>query len=289
MQKSNLLIFSVVSLLAFSLFAGAAQVKVISPVEKTISFGGGDAPQLDLGAIGPGQKLEIIAEVKTGEKSQAGQTDSEKEAEWDLLEVVLESLPSGWSGQNSLRYESPMKAFVVVAKDAPDGEYSFIFRTKDEFEGVQPVTFRAKAKVARNLLDLRIAGEPVKLESGQTGIYLVELQNKGSANDVFEVTLAGLPKAFEGSTYSKSVFVPLNSKITVPIQVQAPENGEFPVTISASSLSSDAITSSETTTLFAGSSLASDLRAAARGVLLFPTAASSFYAMLGLVAGIFLG
>jgi len=286
-MKTSLLAFFLLTALCLSV--SAASVKLVSPIEKAISSNGGDAPQIDLGVIGPGQKLEIVAEVKTGEVSQGGETDSKKEAEWDLLEVVPESLPAGWSGQNSLRYESPMKAFLVVAKNAPDGEYSFEFRAKDEFEGVKPVVFRGKAKVSREVLDLRIAGEPVKLESRQTGIYSVEVYNKGSANDVFEVSISGLPKAIEGSTYSKSVFVPFNSKLAIPIQVQAPETGQFQITIRAASLSSPAIAASKTTVLFAGTSLASDLRAAARGVLLFPTVAGSVYALLGLIAGVLLG
>lgn len=280
------------ALLAMALLsssASAAVLKVVSPIEKTISASPGDEAQLDLGLVGPGQKLELVAEVKAGETSKAGETDSVREGEWDLLEVVAQSLPAGWNGQNSLRYETPMKAFVVVAKDAPDGEYSFAFRSKDEFEGVEPITFRAKARVAREVMEMRIAGEPVKLESGQKGVYSIELHNKGSANDVFEVSVSGLPKALEGGTGSKSVFVPFNSKASVQIEVQAPETGEFPITVRATSLSSPAISSEKTTTLFAGTSLVSDLRAAARGVLLFPTAASALYALLGLVAGVLLG
>lgn len=270
--------------------ANAGVVKVISPVGQTLSESeGGLLPEVDLGVVGPGQKLEIIVSTETGEISKGGQTLSTREAEWDLLEVVSDSLPRGWLGQNSLRFESPMKAFVVVAKDAADGEYSFLFRTKDDLEDVTPFSFKAKARVKRNVLELKIVGEPVKLESKHVGVYVIELQNQANANDVFDLTVSGLPKAFEEGTGERTVFVPFNSRVTVPIQVEAPELGEFELEFKAVSLSSPAISSSKTTTLFAGTSLVSDLRAAARGVLLFPTAASSIYALLSLAASLLLG
>ncbi len=292
--KMNRIFFAAALLLvlAVSLQASAASVKVISPVEKTLSAeqAASEESVLDLGLVGPGQKLEIVVSTKAGEVSKGGQTDSRKEAEWDLLEVVQSSLPRGWQGQNSLRFETPMKAIIVVAKDAPDGEYSFVFRTKDDFEGVSPVSIKAKAAVRKDVVNLRITGEPVKLESGQKGIYAIELENKASASDVFQLDVAGLPKAFEqGEVGGKTILVPFNSKITVPVEVQAPETGEYKLSFSAVSLSSPAITSSKTTTLFAGTTLASDLKAAARGVLLFPTAASPIYSLLALAAGIFLG
>jgi len=266
--------------------AAAAHVKVLAPVEKTVDVGNADA--LDLGLVGPGQKLELIVSVGAGEISKAGQTDSKKEAEWDWLQVVHSSLPQGWSGQDSLRFESPMKAFVVVAKDAPDGDYYFEFKVNDDFEGVTQMTIKAKARVRRELLSLRIVDEPVKLESNTKGTFQIELHNLASANDAFQLSLSGLPHQTEENT-GQQIFVPLNSKVKVSVPVTAAEVGEYAIEFKAVSLSSPAIWDAKGTTLFAGTTLTSDLKAAGRGMLLFPSAAAAIYSLLSVLSGIFLG
>jgi hypothetical protein len=120
--------------------------------------------------------------------------------------------------------------------------------------------------------------------SRSTAVYQLELENKGSASDVFEVKVTGLPKELEAS---QTFFVPHNSKITFDFPVKAPETGEFRLEFTGTSLSSNRIKSMAATTLFVGTSLLTDLKAASRGVLLFPGAEQLAYAVLAFASGIF--
>ncbi len=273
-------------LLLFAASARASQVEIIDPVKVVINAQDALLPDraVDLGVIGPGQKLELIAYTDTGEISRGNETISSKNADWDRMEVLADSLPRNWVGTDSLRYESPMKAFVVVNRNAADGDYNFLLITIDEFEGVSPLTFRAKAQVTSDVFSLRIAGEPVKVPSRAAAVYQLELENRGSASDVFEVKVAGLPRELEAK---QTFFVPHNSKVTVDFLVQAPETGEFLLEFTGTSLSSDRISSSAPATLFVGTSLLTDLKAASRGVLLFPGAEQLAYAVLGFASGVF--
>ena len=62
-----------------------------------------------------------------------------------------------------------------------------------------------------------------------------------------------------------------------------PEAGEYRISFRGTSLSSNSISSEATATLFVGSSLLTDLKAAVRGVLLFPGAEQIFYSLLALI------
>ncbi len=265
--------------------ASAASVSVVDPIRVEILAEEAllEDKSIDLGVVGPGQKLELVAQVATGEISRGNETVSQNEADWDQLEVVDESLPSAWKGRDSLRFETPMKALVVVDKAADDGEYAFLLRTRDDFEGVNPITFKAKARVASDVLEMRIAGEPVKVEPAAQTVYQLELFNKGSANDVFEIAVEGLPKENEAR---QTAFAPHNSKVVVNFALTAPEAREYRLAFTATSLSSPRITSRATTTLFVGSTLFTDLKAAARGVLLFPGAEQLIYSILALVGSL---
>ena len=287
MKVSKTFVFGVFVLLLVAA-AQAAKVEIVDPVVVTIDAQGALLPDraVDLGLVGPGQKLELIAFTDTGEISRGNETISGNNADWDRMEIVSDSLPRGWVGQDGLRYESPMKALVVVEKNTPDGEYNFLLRTVDEFEGVSPLTFRASARVSRDVFGIRVAGEPVKVPSKSTAVYQLELSNKGSANDVFEVKVSGLPKELESK---QTFFIPHNAKVTVDFPVAAPETGEFRLEFTGTSLSSDRITASTATTLFVGTSLWTDLKAASRGVLLFPGAEQLTYAVLGFASGVIQG
>ncbi len=272
-------------LLSFAAAAFAVHVAVVDPVSKTIEAGEALLPDkaIDLGLVGPGQKLEIIVDRDMGEISQANATVSQREALWDNLRVEKESLPKGWQGQDGLKYDKPLKAFVVVAKDASDGGYSFLLQASSDYEPFAPITFKAGATVSKDVLAARVAGEPVKAAPRTQVVYQLELENKGSASDAFQVSINGLPGGLQAG---KNVFVPHNAKVTVDFPVTAPEAGEYRVGFTATSLSSKGISASAGTTLFVGSSLLTDAKAAARGVLLFPSAEQLAYAFLGLVGSL---
>ncbi len=261
----------------------AAYVKFVEPVTGT--FQAGSSEIVDLGVVGPGQKVEVVVDADTGEISRQNQTISRKNANWNLLKVDAGSLPAGWRGENSGENEAPLKAYVIVSTQAPDGTYEFRLQAVDAGEGVPPLSFSARATVSRNVFNLALTSDPVKVRARETASYVLTLQNTGSANDVFGVQMLGVPGS---QPREVQVLVPHNSKVQVTLPANVQEVGAYALTFSSRSLSSNEIKARTRTTLFVGSYLLTDARAAARGVLLFPSAEYAVYALwsvLGSVLG----
>lgn len=269
----------VIFLLAASLNVWASKIQVRDPVEKELY---GPEPEiLDLGVVGPGQKIEILASRNSGEASKLRPPN---EAVWDKLVVVGETLPLGWKGVDSLLYEDPMRAFVILDKNASDGEYVFETKALNTYEDVPPLVFKAKVRVSRNVLDASVSKTTVKSGVGQPAIYSFVLTNKGSASDVFEISAAsGLPGTWR---YVKEVFVPHNSKVLTRYEVVSEEQGEFQITFKVKSLSSPAISVEQKTLLVAESSLFEDAKSSSHGILLFPSIVQVIYSLLGLIANL---
>jgi hypothetical protein len=236
---------------------------------------------LDIGIVGPGQKIEIVAARNAGETSIIRPPN---EAVWDKLIVVKDTLPRGWTGVDSLLYEDPMKAFVILDKNAPDGQYVFEITTLNSYEEVKPLTFKVKARVSRDVLEANISKTVIRSGAGQPAIYLFTLTNKGSASDVFEISVSeGLPGIWR---YTKEVFVPHGSKATARYEVVSEERGEFQITFNVKSLSSQAISVNKKASLLTESSLLEDMKSSSHGLLLFPSIAQIIYSLLGLVANV---
>ncbi|MBI5229418.1 hypothetical protein HY991_04860, partial [Candidatus Micrarchaeota archaeon] len=197
----------------FALVVGASYVVITSPIAKEIPSG--EVIDVDLGVVGPGQKIEIVAKRSTGEKTESGPN----EALWDQLVVLDKSLPIGWKNQSSLLYENPLKAFVIVSKDSLDGTYTFFVKAEDYGEGINPLLFRAKVRVSRNLLDLDVVEKTLTAGVGHPATYTIKLRNKGNANDVFEISAQGLPKEWKSAEFIKNVFIPYNSEQSVSYEV----------------------------------------------------------------------
>jgi len=267
--------------LAFALLGGmasASHVVVSKPVAKVIDAGSNDI--LDLGVIGPGQKVELVVERGTGEMHEL----YGREKSWDLLKVDPDSLPPVWEGVDSLTYENPMKAFIIAAKDAPDGEYVFSLTVIDELEGTPPQTIKAKVTISRDVLDFEPVTESVSAGGGQPAIYTFRLTNKGSASDVFEIRIVGgLPSRW---TFSKQVFVPFGSSVEAQYEVVSEEYGKFPVRFKAVSLSSEDIFKETTAELVAMSSLYLEAKATSHGILLFPSVEQAVYSFIGFLANV---
>ncbi|MFH1200002.1 MAG: hypothetical protein V1708_02955 [Candidatus Micrarchaeota archaeon] len=257
----------------FTLNANAAHVAVTDPVSSQIMQGG----SIDLGAVGPGQRIEIEITRKLGELDIEG-----KEKHWERLVVLKDSLPLHWTAQDSQYYEEKMKAFVLVPSDAADGEYEFALQAIDQYGGTPPLDFRAKVKITRDVFSFRILQDRVSAGAGQPALYTMTLINTGSASDAFEVEAAsGLPSEW---MYKKKVFVPHNSQKQLQYEVIATDQGEFRVGFKATSVSSERITATATAGLSAYSSLMEDAKAASRGVLLFPGIEQAVYSLIGLIA-----
>ncbi len=266
-----------VLLAIFSASAQASRISVVDPVAENVAPGG----SLSLGVVGPGQRIEIEIQRANGEFDEV----NAKEELWDRLVVLKDSLPRAWQAQDSLYYEKKMKAFVLVPKDAEDGEYEFSLQAVDEYGGTQPLDFNAKVRVSKDVFKFDVVQSQVRSGVEQPAVYTLSLANTGSASDAFEVEVTGgLPV---GWTYKKRIFVPHNSQRQMQYEVVATDQGEFQVSFRGTSLSSDKITGSDSAWLVAESSLWEDMKASSRGVLLFPSIEQAVYSLIGLIAANF--
>ncbi len=267
------------ALISFVLFIGligvvsAAQLSVIEPVTKTLKNG----DNLDLGVVGPGQKVAVIANRPSGEISR--QAAGAKEALWDRL--LVEGLPSGWIGESSKLYENPFQAFVTISPDASDGEYVFSLRTLNEYDNIPTLVINAKVRVSKDVLGFSVKNRKASTGVDQPAILFLTLQNTGSASDVFELSLAGLPS---GWSAKKRLFVPHNSAVNIAYEIVPKENGEFTVTFKAVSLSNSRIFKEDSALLKTETSVWNDVRTSANGILLFPSVQQSVYAGLAFLA-----
>ena len=268
--------FAVFAALAGS--ASASHVLVDKPIAKELVANSSDI--LDLGVIGPGQKVELVVERGTGEMHPL----YGNEKSWDQLNVDKDSLPPGWEGVDALVYENPMKAFIIAARDAPDGEYVFSLTAVDELEGTPPQVIRVKVTISRDVLDFEPVTKSVSAGGGQPAVYTFRLTNKASASDVFEISVSGgLPSRW---TFSKQVFVPLNSEAEAQYEVVSEEYGKFPIKFKAVSLSSSEISKETPAELVVQSSLYLEAKATSHGILLFPSVEQAIYSFIGFAANV---
>ncbi len=251
----------------------ASQVQIINPVQSTLSEG----DTVDLGVVGPGQRIEVEMLTRTGENDWQN-----KEKDWDRVLVEPETLPGGWRHEDGLLYEKKMKAIVIVSKDAPDDEYTFSLHTFDEYEGTQPLRFNAKVRVSRDVFQFNVVQETLSAGIDQPAVYTLKFRNLGSASDAFRIEVTGgLPSQWR---YTKDVFVPHNSEREAQYELAGTEQGEFNVQFKATSLSSERIYGEDEAGLQVQSNLIEDMKATGRGMLLFPSIEQIVYNLLGLIA-----
>lgn len=268
-------LLSLLLLLTLPAFIHAApHVVVTDPVMQTL--GGGET--LDLGAVGPGQRIEVVIETGTG----VNDAITGNEMLWNRLYVNPSTLPQGWESLDSLYYEHKMKAIVIVGKEAADGDYGFSLYTYRDYAGTEPVTFKAKVHVTKAVFDFKVLDSSLQAGVDQPAVYTLKLRNQGSASDAFRIEVAGgLPSTW---VYSKEVFVPHNSERDVQYEIAGTDQGEFNVKFKATSLSSTLINGEQTAGLVVRSSLWEDAKAASRGMLLFPSIEQIVYNLLGFIA-----
>ncbi len=260
----------------FSIPAFASQLNVVSPVQQTLVL-----PEhvLDLGVIGPGQTVEVVAERGSGVIAAESQTKGE--ALWDQLFVVRESLPAGWKAEDSKLFENPFHAFITASPAAGDGEYAFQLKAFDQYEGANEKVFSAKVRISKDLVEQAVAENRLVTGVGLPAVIQIKLRNKSSASDVFELKASGIPSSWADP---RRVFVRFNSEVEIPFEVLPGEQGEFDVGITTTSLSSPLINARSGINIQAVSSLEQDLRALNKGLLLFPTVEQVVYSALSLVS-----
>ncbi|MFH0971683.1 MAG: hypothetical protein V1835_03895 [Candidatus Micrarchaeota archaeon] len=254
-------------------------VKVVQPVSGTFYEGG----VVDLGVVGPGQRIEI----EIARSSNIYNFKNEEEV-WDKLYIDVQSLPRNWIWDDSLRYEANPKALVIVDKDTPDGEYEFGLYTERDYNTAAkyPVHFKAKVAVTKDVLMLSVKTKSVKGGVNQPSEFVVYLENKGSANDAFDLELAsGLPGKW---AFKKQVFIPHNSPKILQYEVVASDPGTFSnMKFRATSLSSETIFAEDDAELIAASDLVTDMKSVGNGVILFPYVEQPIYYLLGFIANNF--
>ncbi|MBI5224307.1 hypothetical protein HY989_00390 [Candidatus Micrarchaeota archaeon] len=274
------ILFALFSLFSASLIAAEVngRVMMVQPFQTEIHEG----DLIDLGTVGPGQKLEI----EIAQTSNIYDFNGAEEV-WNRLKIDDSSLPLFWRSDYSLRYEANPKAFVYVSEQTSDGDYEFSLYTERDYgtAAKYPVHFKAKVKVSKDVFKLEISQKSVTGGANQPTVFLIDLTNTGSASDAFNIeAISGLPSAWK---YKKQVFVPHNSRKQIQYEVVASEQGDFFLTFKGTSLSSDFIASEDTATLSAKSTLIQDMKSTANGVLLFPFLTQSVYYLMGLIANTF--
>ncbi len=266
------------SILVFSALSAAAKVSVSTPLQADVLDGG----EIDLGTIGPGQKVEIGIASGTGQPSVL---DANTEAIWDQLNILPQSLPEGWESKNALIYGANKKAHILASKNAEEGAYSPKLQAIDEYQGAPAITFTGKVTVSEKVLSLDIVEDPVKTSVNQTAVYKLRLRNKSQAADGFIVTISGIPQASAFAV--KDVYLEPNSEKTIPFELTIGEPGEFKPAFTATSLSSSRINDGANTRLVVGATLFQEIKTTARGMLLFPTAEQAVIYALGFIANFF--
>ncbi len=264
--------FAVAAALLLGAFARGATLEVLAPANAVLSAN----QEVDLGAVGPGQSIEILIANATGEESglKAG-----AQADWDQLNIIEPSLPNGWKARNGLIYEKPFRAFVIVSPEAKDGTYTLMMQAVDEYEGLKPLTVKARVRVDRsNVFALSLKPPRATVAVGTPAYYSLTLENLASASDIYNVTLAGFPGA---ANYSKIVFVPRRQKVTVPFEMVSNEQAQYSVSFTAVSLSSYKVNATATSYVESKASLLEDMQSAGYGILLFP---HSEQVVIGLLA-----
>jgi hypothetical protein len=266
-----------ISLLALALLAmplHASTLNVVSPVDKVAQ----DGEELFIGDVGPGQTVFIEADaiVKTGGKFGLG-------GRWDRLDIV--NVPDGWTSENSLLYEQPLKALIKVAPNASDGDYIVRARAVDieGKEALGQVNLRLRVHVTRGVFSMEVS--PLRAETGATqpASFTITIHNNGVASDAFEISSEGVPTW----NFRKTVFVPYGATRVVQYEFASSEEGEYAPVIRVTSLSSPLLGGRQNVQLGVSTSLWSDYRATNNGLLLFPIFEQAAYSVMGLISNLF--
>ncbi len=264
------MLFALVMAVSFS-FA----VSVFSPVSAQVEQGS----EITIGDVGPGQTFAVVSEPKISSGGRFGLGGA-----YDRM--VASSLPYGWGSSPSKIYASPLQVDITVPKDASGGEYYVELTLWDE-AGQQGlggnVTFSAKVKVTREVMDMKVEPSFLSVGAGQPARYTITIVNKGIASDTFTVGSRGV----RNWVFQRSVYIPSGTSKSLNYEVVGEEESDYSLKIFARSSSSDQIYSERDATLRVNTDLFSDYRAVNRGVLLFPITEAPIYFVVGLLSNLF--
>lgn len=249
-------------------------VSVLSPVSAQVEQGS----EITIGDVGPGQTFAVVSEPKTSTGGRFGFGGA-----YDRM--IASSLPYGWSSSPSKIYASPLQVDITVPKDASDGEYYVELTLWDEAreQGLgENVTFSAKVKVTREVMDMKVEPSHLSVGAGQPARYTITIVNKGIASDTFTVGSRGV----RNWVFQRSVYIPSGTSKALNYEVVGEDESDYSLTLWARSSSSDRIYSERDATLRVNTDLFSDYRAVNRGVLLFPIIEAPIYFVVGLLSNL---
>ena len=250
----------------------AAFTEVLEPITLKVQ----DNETVYLGKVGPGQTIDIVVKGEapegTGRYNLGGR--------WQILRIL--EIPKGWTGFNSAEMAIKMKAIVKVAENAPDGEYTIKLRLEEdttEQQELGSVTFFAKVKVSKDVMDSGVVDNRIEAGVGQPARYKIVIVNTGSASDVFEISSTGVP-TWE---FEKAIHIPAGKAITTFYEIVANEEKEYKPVLTIKSKSSEDIIEVHNLQLTVKSNVIGDIIATKNGVLVFPIILEPLYSLLGII------
>jgi hypothetical protein len=253
----------------------ATTIDVISPIKKTVS----DGDFVELGRIGPGQTVYIAVEPKvtTGGIHGIGGL-------WD--QMVIPSLPRGWSGKDSKIDEDPLQIEITAPPNAENGRYAVTVSVVDEGDAEKlggSVTFNLFIDIDDNVMDMYVSPETASVGAGQPARYSITVANTGAADDVFKISSSGV----KGWMFSKSIYVSSGSAKQITYEVVGEEEETYSFYITATSASSNLIQESKGVKMIVKTNLPSDYKGTTHGLLMFPVIELPIYAVAGLISNLF--
>ena len=255
--------------------AGATYLNIKEPVPYD---GGSENDTIFIGTAAPGQTVYIVAERTTTDAAGEGINY----IGWDKL--AIEDVPAGWISEDSLWYETPMKAKMRISPNATEGRYSFKAVAVDEgnYDNLGNLTINVEVAVSKDVFNIDITPYKVETGVGQPAIYYIDIDNAGAASDTFSITSRGVP----AWRFRKDVLVPhaINvmeaARKTVAYEVVSDEENEMDIYINVTSLSSSQISREIRVGLKAKPSLLADYKATGHGLLVFPLIESPIYSLI---------
>lgn len=262
-------------LLALVLIFGIINaIHIIAPVDREVN----DGETVYIGAIGPGQTMDILIDEKVTTGGKFGQGGI-----YDL--ATVEKVPPDWIGVPSKLYDHPLRVAITAAPNAKEGEYIAAIKVVDEnnLEELGEKKFFVKMNITYDVMDAEVKPTYARTGPGQPARFFITITNKGASGDVFVVNAEG-PKRWE---LKRSIFVPAKSNKTIIYEIAGNEEEVFKTEIKIRSSASDIIHSEKNITLDIRSDIFSDMKATNNGVLAFPIYEGIIYSFFGLVSNLF--
>ncbi len=253
---------------------GATYLSVSAPISKVLH----NNNTVYLGKVGPGESFFVLASAAT--TNQSGTLVS---IGWDTLQTI--SLPSGWTVQNSLLYQTPMKMKVTVAPNAANGTYPLTIRAVNvgNYSKLGNLTFQAYINVTPNVFSSNVTPLNLTAGLGQPVNIKITINNTGASDDPFLINAYGLP-AWNQPTQVIAAHSTVNTYL-YPVFVNEPNVYHFNLTIN--STTSPLIHKTYAITLVAKASLLNDYSSTGQGVVLSPIIYEPAYALMLLISKVY--